>query len=225
MAYRRVPLAPGEWYHCYSRGVDKRRVFSAVKDYERFLQALYLSNDTGATNRPNFQHLCHEAIFELPRNKQLVAVGAYCLMPNHFHLLLKEVEEGGISKFMHKLGTSYTMYFNIKNERVGNLFVKPFRSKHVGEDRYFKHVAQYIHLNPAEIYEPRWRAGIVHSFSELETHLEAYRFSSFLDYCGSGRKERTILDTDAVNLIRDAILPLKSVLAETAAYYADLGEF
>ena len=81
---------------------------------------------------------------------------AYCLMPNHFHLLLQDAlpAGGGISKFMQKVGTAYTMYFNASRERAGNLFVKPFRSKHVSDDRYFKRVAQYIHFNPIELMEP-----------------------------------------------------------------------
>src|SRR3989344_1270124 len=117
MAYRRIAFAPDEWYHCYNRGVDKRTIFEEPRDYERFLEALYLSNATESIPRGTFQHLPHSEIINLERTEPIVAIGAYCLMPNHFHLLIKESVEGGISRFMHRVGTSYTMYFNIKRKR------------------------------------------------------------------------------------------------------------
>ena len=222
MAYRRHEFAPDEWYHCYSRGVDKRRVFTNTADYERFLQGLYLSNDTQAITRGNFQHRSHTDILRLPRTKALVLIGAYSLMPNHFHLLLKELEPGGVTKFMHKLGTGYTMYFNAKYERVGNLFVKPFRSRHIGDDRYFKRVAQYIHLNPAELFESEWKKGSVKSISKLEASLRTYRYGSFVEYCGQTRPETTIIDKDAMDLLRSDAPKINQILNEALAYYRDL---
>ena len=222
MGYRRGRLGVGEWYHCYSRGVDGRTTFESDADYERFLQTLYVSNEVGSTNRDNFKHLPHHLILELQRETPLVAVGAYSLMPNHFHLLLKEISEGGITRFMHKVGTSYTMYFNIKNERTGNLFVKPFRSRHVSDDRYFRRAAQYIHLNAAELFEPGWKEGSVRSMHSLEKKIRAYRFSSYVDYLISPRPEKRILDTDALNLLKDGLPPLSEVLSESREYYASL---
>lgn len=221
MGSRREAFVFGEWYHCYSRGVDKRRTFESIRDYERFLQALYISNDAAPTNRGNFQHLKHREIFTLPRAKPVVAVGAYCLMPNHFHILIKEIEDGGITSFMRKVGTAYAMYFNTKNTRVGNLFVKPFRSKHVGDDGYFRRVAQYIHLNPVELSEPKWKEGHVRSMRALERKLAEYRFSSLPDYLGIMRSERMILDVETIDLLMDH-MPLSDILAEAAAYYAEL---
>jgi putative transposase len=222
MGYRRDQFGVGEWYHCYSRGVDKRTVFESDEDYERFLQSLYVSNEAGPTNRDNFKHLPHHRILELQRETPLVAIGTYSLMPNHFHLLLKEITEGGITRFMHKVGTSYTMYFNIKNERTGNLFVKPFRSRHVSDDRYFRRVAQYIHLNAAELFEPGWKEGSVRSMHSLEKKIRAYRFSSYMDYLSLSRPEKRILDNDAFDLLQDGLPLLSDVLSESVEYHANL---
>src|SRR3989344_8046740 len=221
MGYRRTPFAQGEWYHCYSRGVDKRTVFETPRDYERFLEALYLSNSKRTDDRGTFQRLPHLEILQRGRQAPIVAIGAYCLMPNHFHLLMKEVAAGGITKFMHRVGTSYTMYFNAKRERIGNLFVKPFRSKHVDEDRYLKRVAQYIHLNPVELFEPEWKTGTIAYSRGLQHKLENYRYSSLPDY-QRNRIEKNILDYGALELLKEDAEPLDMLLSDAALYYAEL---
>lgn len=222
MGYRRHVFAPEEWYHCYNRGVDKRKVFENRRDYDRFLETLYLCNDTETFHRDNLRNKSHTEIFEIPRRKELVHIGTYCLMPNHFHLLLQERVPNGIIKFMHKLGTAYTMYFNVRRERVGGLFVKPFRSRHVAEEFYFRHVAQYIHLNPVELYEPGWKSGMVNDYAAIESRLKRYAFSSLLDYENHNRPERAILSTEAFDLIREELPPLHKTLANAAAYYREL---
>ncbi len=223
MGLRRVPFAPGEWYHCYNRGVEGRKVFLNSKDYERFVEALYLSNDSELTERYNIKHQPHPQILTSPRGKPLVAIGAYCLMPNHFHILLKEVAQNGISKFMHRVGTSYTMYFNIKTERIGNLFVKPFRSKHVEDDRYLRRVSEYIHLNPTELFEPGWKLGKVKNLSDLNRHLLEYRHSSLPSYLGDCL-EKVILDPEAIALLKGngSVGLVSDLLEDRAAYYASL---
>lgn len=223
MSFRREPLAPGEWYHCYTRGIDGRKTFEDTSDYRRFTQALYLSNSLATIERGSFWRLTHEKIFELPRELPLVSVGAYALMPNHFHLLLKENEEGGISKFMHRLGTSYTKYYNQKYERIGNLFIKPFRSRHVGTDSYLQRIVAYIHCNPAELFEPGWKDGQVHNVEQLKIKLEKFPHSSLLDYRGTRRPESRLLDWESIRDLLDAKMPpLKVLVPETIAYYKDL---
>jgi putative transposase len=226
VAYRREQFAEGEWYHCYGRGVDKRRVFETKRDYQRFLETLYVSNDTEPTNRDNFKHLSHEHIFDLPRLETVVDIGAFCLMPNHFHLLLKETREGGITKFMRKVGTAYTMYFNISRTRIGNLFVKPFRSRHIGDDRYFRRALEYIHLNPAELYEPGWKEGRVSSIQLLDKKLLNYQYSSLVDYenTKTERVQKNILCADYKELYPEDAMLLRARLAEAGLYYQDLAQ-
>lgn len=222
MAQRLVPFAVDEWYHCYSRGVEKRKIFFDTKDYNRFLHALYLCNSDSPVHRSNLRGSSNATILSTQRGSPLVAIGAYCLMPNHFHLLLKEISEGGISMFMQKLGTAYSMYFNIKYEHQGGLFAKPFKSKHVSDDRYLRRVVQYIHLNPVEIFEPRWKQGVVHDTQGLQNKTERYRYSSLMDYSDSNRDEKTILDRNEIDFIGSEFSPLDEVLEEMVEYYKEI---
>ncbi len=223
MSLRPTPFAPEEWYHCYNRGVEKRKTFLTNSDYQRFMHLLYLSNSDVSVHRSNLLSKSSQEIYGAKRGKQLVAIGAYALMPNHFHLQLKEITENGISTFMQKLGTAYSMYFNIKNEHTGGIFIKPFRSKHIDNDEYLNYLTQYIHLNPAELFEPEWKKGHVKNLTLLEEKLEQYHYSSFVDYSSSvQRPERVILDSEAIELLGKGIPPLKKVLTEAAEYYHDL---
>lgn len=225
MGYRRTPFAVGEWYHCYSRGVDGRETFPQDIDYRRFTEFLYLANGTKPIERNFFRGEAHEAVFLRERGEQYVVVGAYCLMSNHFHLLLQEKREEGITKFMHKLGTGYTMYFNAKHKRIGNLFVKPFRSKHIADDRYLKQVARYIHLNPAELHEPRWKEGIVGDFENLEKFLHRYQHASLPEFGGvasESRAERAILEESMITFLNEDLHISSKTLQESAEFYREL---
>ncbi|KKW29810.1 MAG: hypothetical protein UY74_C0063G0007, partial [Candidatus Kaiserbacteria bacterium GW2011_GWC2_52_8b] len=219
MSYRRTPFAPDEHYHCYTRGIDGRTTFKDNEDYERFQASLYVCNDTKPFDRSDFFRISHREIFEKPRKRELVAIGCYSLMPNHFHIGFQELEEGGSSKFLQKLGTSYVMYFNAKYDRVGSLFVGPCRSRHIDSDRYFKRVAQYIHLNVAEILEPTWKKGRVKDMRGLERRIGKYTFSSLRDYVGDFRPERAILNAEIMHLVAGGMPQLSAVLGEAQEYY------
>lgn len=214
-------MGVGEWYHCYTRGVDKRKTFDTKADYQRFIQILYLANNTEAVHRSNLGS-SHESVFAHERGELLVSVAAYCIMPNHFHLVMQETREGGIAKFMQKVGTSYAMYFNIKNERVGNLFVKPFRSKHLVTDGHWLHIAQYLHLNPLEIFARGWRDGKVRYSRALENKLVTYQYSSLPDYLNVNRPEKAVLDPQARDLFADGMPRLRETMEDAAEYYREL---
>lgn len=222
MAHRRVPFAVGEWYHCFTRGIDKRTTFESEDDARRFLQLLYLANDVRPIRRDNFYTTSHQEILLRVRTRPIVSVGAYCQMGNHYHLLLQEIIEGGISAYMQKIGTGYTMYFNEKHDRIGSLFVKPFRSKHIDSDAYLRRVVQYIHLNPAEIFEHGWKRGDAPDNASLRQKLSAYPFSSLPDYLGIKRVERGILDERAMVLLRSGMPDISVLLEEMSEYYQEL---
>lgn len=222
MAFRRVPFVPGEWYHLYSRGIEKRRIFMDKADFRRFHALLYLANNIEPVNFEFIKSVPYENIFTLPRKKTLVAIGAYCLMTNHPHLIAQEKEEGGITAFMHKLGTAYTAYFNRKHKRIGNLMVKPFRAKHIDDDRYLRKVVQYVHLNPAEIFETGWKSGEVRNITTLESRLLDYKFSSLPDYFGNMRPEHNILDRGAFEFLSNDLPRFKDLLLEAASYYGEI---
>ena len=219
MMRRDGPFAVGEWYHCYNRGIEKCVVFKDTRDYYRFLELLYLANDEFPLRRDDIGIHKFEEIVKIPRGKKLVAIGAFCLMPNHFHLVLKEVSEGGITAFMRKIGTAYALYFNARNERVGNLFLKPFRSRHVSADRYFQHLINYVHCNPATIYEPEWKTSHVVDPQFLGEQIAAYPYSSLGAHTGAHTPISSILDAEVFSITR--AVRIQKMLQEARQYYAD----
>ncbi len=190
MGNRPTPFSTNEWYHCYARGIDKRDTFIDENDYWYFLESAHIANRVNKLSQRERRSLSSRDVWKLPTDDPLVAIGAYCLMPNHFHLLIKETVEGGISAFMQRLGTSYAMYFNRKYSRSGGLFTSPFRSKHIPNDGYLRTVLNYIHINPL---------GLLSSDSEISDsvsleHLSKYPFSSLLDYEGVERQQGVLID-------------------------------
>ncbi|MBI2465733.1 MAG: transposase, partial [Candidatus Sungbacteria bacterium] len=111
-----------------------------------------------------------------------------------FHILVREKVNGGITKFMLKLTTAYSMYFNKLYRRSGRLFQGTFQSSHVGEDRYLKHLFAYIHLNPIKLIEPNWKETGVLNKDLSKKHLSSYLYSSYLDYADIGRDFGLILN-------------------------------
>lgn len=117
------------------------------------------------------------------REETIVDIGAYCLMPNHFHILVYEKKEGGISKYMLKLMTGYSMYFNKKYERTGKLYEGVFKSIHAGKDTYLKYLYSYIHLNPAKLIDKNWKEkSRQKSSGELLEYVFNYQHSSITEY-------------------------------------------
>ena len=152
MSLRKVPFVQGEYYHIYNRGNSKQKIFHDRQDCLHFLKLLYLSN-----SERSFVLREIKDIYMINKGKDIVAIGAYCLMPNHFHLLITEKVEGGITKFMHKLSTGYSMYYNKKYARTGSLFEGKFHSSYIDRDQYLKYIFSYIHLNPVKLIDPMWK--------------------------------------------------------------------
>ncbi len=132
-------------------------------------------------------------VFLFERGDQLVSIGAYCLMPNHFHLLVREIKENGITIFMKKLLTAYSMYFNIKHKRTGGLFQGVFKSRFVDRDEYLKYLFSYIHLNPIKLIQPNWKENGINNLSVAKAFLQDYKYSSYLDYLDTSRPQKSIL--------------------------------
>jgi len=196
---RKVKFAPKEYYHIYSRGVEKRKIFLNNKDYERFVALLYIMNQTEPFNFANFlKSHKFEEIFSEEKSNPLVSILSYALMPNHFHILVYEHTEGGISKFMMRLLTAYSMYFNIKYQRSGPLFVRPFRSEHISKEAQYLWIFSYIHLNPIGIVKKDFSSDNIGNKNVAEKFLENYKYSSFPEYKGADRSESKILDLSAV---------------------------
>lgn len=178
---RRIQFAEGEFYHIYNRGVDRRVVFTSAQEYRRFVAYLYaLNSEAGA--RTNLHRLAPEDLLARDRSDPLVAIGSYCLMPNHFHILATPLVENGIPKFMHRVLTAYTMYFNEKHERTGSLFQGTYKAQHVGRDQYLKYLFAYIHLNPAKLFDKTWKERGPRDLKALQNRVATYPYSSLPEY-------------------------------------------
>lgn len=193
MSERKFTFSEGEFYHVYNRGNSKQVIYNSHNDHTRFMRLLYLSNSHTQFKIDNLGQ--NELLFD--RGQQLVAIGAYCLMPNHFHILLTPLVEGGVSKFMQKLTTGYSMYYNNKYERTGTLFEGKFKARWVDSDQYLKYLYAYIHLNPVKLIDSTWKQeGIKDPVAAFDFAL-AYKYSSLQDYIGTAqyeRQEKEILD-------------------------------
>jgi|SRR3989344_7059279 len=142
---RKTPLVTGEHYHIFNRGVDKRDIFLDYDDLNRFYKSVQIFNSVepiGSIFETSFETWRSDRQVE----DKLVEIVAYCLNPNHFHLLLKQVVDNGISEFMKRIG-GYTWYFNNKYSRTGSLFGGKFKSLHIDTNEYLLHVSVYINLN------------------------------------------------------------------------------
>jgi len=194
---RKTVFANEEYYHIYNRGVDKREVFLDEEDFLRFLKNLREFNSKlireAREVRSKFSELSSGAPELSSENLEpLVEIVAYCLNPNHYHLILKQNFEKGIEKFMHKLSTGYTNYFNKKYNRSGSLFQGRFKAIHIDSNEYLLHLSVYVNKN-----------HFIHNYNSngrsASTSLQAeWRYCSALDYLGkrNGKlcKKEIILD-------------------------------
>lgn len=170
MPYRNLKFENLAFYHIYNRGVDKQRIFKTKRDYERFLQTLIYYQFSGP--KPKFSNQKRYKAKDFLNNSKITNLICYCLMPNHFHLLVQQIEEGGIQEFMGKLANSFTKYFNTKHNRVGPLLQGEFKAILIETDEQLLHVSRYIHLNPY--------------VAEITKNLSDYPYSSFIEYINSG---------------------------------------
>src|SRR3972149_7207315 len=178
-----------EIYHVLNRGVDKRIIFEDKQDYFRFIHDLYEFNDqerVETTFRDFRDYGADGKIAKINRGarKLLVDILAFCLMPNHYHLMLSPRIENGISIFMQKLNMGYAKYFNQKNKRVGVLFQGPYKKIPVTNETHFLHLPFYIHFNPLDLSFPEWRENKISNPEGALNFLKPYRWSSHLDYLG-----------------------------------------
>lgn len=229
---RNIVFAEKEFYHLYNRGVDKRTVFESESDQKRFALLLYLCNGTAPVrfeHLPFWKHTTSSelivAAFEYERGEPLIALGTYCLMPNHFHLLAREITENGISTFMQKLSTAYTMYFNFSRKRTGALFQGRYKAEHANSDNYLKYLFSYIHLNPVKRIEPAWKEKGIKDLKRTEGFLATFPYSSYLDYTGTKRDFSRLLTRDQFPEYFSTATSFKQCLRDWLTYKDDFRAF
>lgn len=203
MPLRKIQFIPGEFYHIFNRGNAKQIIFYNDRDRYRFLQAMYLSNNSNSflgiseleKNKSGYTLLEIRDILEEHKisYEPLVRICADCLMPNHFHFFLQEIQKDGIRRFMQKLGNSYGKYFAIKYERPGSLFQGRFKAVHIKNEDQFKYLLIYINiLNPAELFEPNLKEKGIKDFEKIWTEIENYKWSTHQDFMN--RRKSILID-------------------------------
>ncbi len=181
-------IVPGEYYHVFNRGAHKLAI---VRDQQDWLRVLFLIlYSQSPLTIQNAARLIRRASpaegFAVPFEEQeeiassrFVEMVAFCIMPNHFHLLLKETEEGGIARYMQRVEGGYTMYFNSKHDSSGHVFQGPYKAVRVKDDRQLMHLSAYIHRNPRELRQ--WKNKEEHyPYSSLQDYIDKNRWGSLL---------------------------------------------
>ena len=189
MPVRKIPLVTGEFYHVYNQGIDLRTAFSNKREFDRSLLTLwYYSYADLSLKLSNYfalgtdqQLSVRNTIVQKPL---LVTVIAFCLMNNHFHVLLRQEQDGGISEYLGNFQNSYIKFYNARRRRRGSLFLNPFRSVRIETDEQLLHVARYIHLNPFSNY-------LLQTLEELFV----YPYSSLSSYFTKPYNEKVVETT------------------------------
>lgn len=179
-----------ELFHLLNRGVDKRQIFLDNQDRARFVHDMYEFNDTAPAENTYRQLSTEPEMFDLrsrtSERERIVEIHGWCIMGNHYHLLLSEVMEGGITLFIRKLNIGYAKYFNERYKRTGTLFQGRTKKIHIASDAHFLHILHYIHLNPLDFLKgsESWRDLEIRNARAAMKYLSEYRWSSYMDYCG-----------------------------------------
>lgn len=174
MPYRKIKFENNYFYHVLNRGVDKRSIFEDDNDKNHFLSIMNFYQYSPTISYSEFKRFSkvtkEKYLNTLNKETPIVEIISFCLMPNHFHLLIIQNVENGVQKFMSNLQNSYARYFNLKHKRSGVLFGSVFRAINVKDDEQLLHVMRYIHLNPLS-------SGLVKS-----SELHNYKWSSHVEY-------------------------------------------
>lgn len=172
---RKLVFEDHECYHIYNRGVDRRTIFHSPNHFQRFVNTIDRILSTGsATPRPVYDQ--SQAL------NRHIDILAYCLMPNHYHFLIRQSQNVGITRFMQQLNTSYTKYINLNLHRTGHLFEHTFKAKHIESEDTLLHVSRYIHLNPL--------------LAHLVPSAQEYEWSSLPEFLG--RRPRQFITPDDI---------------------------
>ncbi len=177
MPYREVPLVTGEYYHVFNRGVAKMPTYNNAFDYQRFLKTLqYYQYQNVPCKLSRYLQLplndrqnIHESL--LKEHELTIEILSYVLMPNHFHLLVKQATDNGISHFFTHVLNSYTKYINKKYNRVGPLYQGAFKAVHIEKDEQLLHTSRYIHLNPLTAHIVHEKTFLQYPWSSLQMYL------------------------------------------------------
>lgn len=213
MPGRKFPLITGEIYHVFNRGIDKRETFTDKREYRRAIDTchfyMYAKPPISFSRYVRLEAEKRREVNKiLASSKKHVELLCFAFMPNHFHLLVKQIEEGGISKFLSNFQNSHTRYFNGKHDRDGSLFLDQFKCVRIEDDKQLVHVSRYIHLNPHTGY-------VLKNIEELTT----YPWTSLPLYL---QEEKSFLSVDIILGIFRNVQAYRSFVFNQADYQREL---
>lgn len=174
---------PKKYLYLFNQGFENRIIFNSEEDYNRFEAYLYLLNSIESPRASNlFARGRSGDVFKVARGEKLVAIGAYAFTPREFHIIATPLIDSGVSKFMQKLQTAYTMYFNHKYLRSGALFHSAYRATIAQSEDHLKYLHASVHLSPAILFDTDWQErGSVEIHNVAVSALQ-YRYSSIGEY-------------------------------------------
>ena len=203
MSIRKVPILGSEYYHIYNRGNGKNKIFLDNEDYLRFVKLLYLCNSSKNINFRTDIVEKNISVWDFERGDTIVSIGAWVLMPNHFHIYITGSKSSrskasgkndSISIFLQKLSTAYAKYFNTKYKRTGSLFEGKFKAVHIKDDIQAKYLFSYIHLNPIKLIQSDWKENGIKDPQKAFQFLDSYKWNSFNYFKGKKLSENLIIN-------------------------------
>ena len=214
---RKIKITPNEYYHVFNRGNNKQDIFLDERDWARFLfLLLYMQSPVTLFNICSIitNFIKHRVFNSSQKIKdkiienRMVELIAFVLMPNHFHIIIKEMKEGGISRYMQRVLNAYTKYFNIKYKKTGHLFQGPFKIVHIEDNKQLLHLSAYIHRNPREI--KRWKnKEYEFSWSSFQDYLKENRWGDLLahqiilEQFSNTKEYREFVDTSGTKILEE----------------------
>ncbi|MBI2103834.1 transposase [Candidatus Woesebacteria bacterium] len=216
MPKRKVIFANQYYYHVFNRSINKEPIFIRYKECQRALNTLVYYRFLNPRVRLSYflakgYETRKEILKSLSQHPQIVKILAFCLMPNHFHLILHQTEENGISKFVSQFQNSYTRYFNTKNERSGHVFQGQFKAVLIEDEKQLLHLTRYLHLNP-------YSSLVVKNLEDLEN----YPYSSLSEYLKISQNPDSFVTTELVLSFFSGPKAYKKFVYERADYQKSL---
>lgn len=195
---RKEQFVSGEYYHIYSRTILNVPEFEDYENAGKLAQCFLLANSTESSKAFNYLRTCKNATWRKAveiawRGDKFVDVLSYVVMPDHYHLLLKELKDGGITGFLHRCNTAIAKYINTKQQRKGPLFESSFKAKHIDSNQYLLHLSLYIHLNPLDfLFNKNWRMGNLKNWQPKMGELIKYPWSSLKSFLYEDFEDRIV---------------------------------
>lgn len=191
MPYRKNQFINNGIYHIILRGIDDNLIFKDLDDYYRMIFSIYELNNASPTTiqrkreaRKRFKKESGGPSSTADERDKFVEILSFCFMPNHVHLLLRQIKDAGITKFMAKVGTGFAGYFNRKYQRKGYVFQNRFKDVYIEDDNQLRTVFNYIHANPISLIEPGWKENGINNSETAIDFLKSYKWSSYQGYIG-----------------------------------------